>query len=142
MFDTPSMVTIEGPGGSKLVFCSPTCIWAYGCGNPEQAVEYFPVGLEADACQFCAGCGEPLSGHLGVAGCMIHGERCFNIGRWFLRTKAAADFCRYIWIRTGEPIVIGKDPRWRRAMQLWSLEQYAGADGLELFERVMSELAE
>jgi hypothetical protein len=73
---------------------------------------------------------------------MIHGEGCYTIGRWFLRTKAATDFCRLVWIRTGEPIAIGKSPLWRRVMQLWSLEQYAGADGLELFERVMSELAE
>ena len=65
---------------------------------------------------------------------------CFGIGRWFLRTKAATDFCRYYWVRTGEVLEIG-DPLWRRAMQLWELEQYAGADGLELFERVMSELA-
>ena len=122
MFDTPSMVTLEGPRGSRTLYCSPTCIWAYGCGDPTQAVDYVPVGLETYSCQFCFGCGIHLSPHLGVAGCMIHGERCFGIGRWFLRTKAATDFCRLVWIRTGEPVAIGKSPLWQRVMQLWSLE--------------------
>ena len=141
MFDTPNMVTLETHHGARLLFHSRECLWAYGCGDPTQAVDYVPVGIETYACQNCAGCGEGLSPHLGVAGCMIHGEACFNIGPWFLRTKAALDFCRLVWIRTGEVVEIGKSPLWARAMQLWSLEQFAGADGLELFERVMSELA-
>jgi hypothetical protein len=130
------MVTLDG-----LLYCGPRCIWSWGCGNPEAAVEYFPDDFEQRCCQFCAGCGERNSPHLGVAGCMVHGEACFTIGRWFLRTKAALDFCRLVWARTGKPVELG-DPIWCRALELWGLEQYAGADGRELYERVMSELAE
>jgi hypothetical protein len=142
MFDTPSMVTLETHHSARLLFHSRECIWAFGCGNPKDAVEYRPAGIEQDVCQWCAGCGANLSPHLGVAGCMLHGEHCATIRQWFLRTKAALDFCRFVWVRTGEVIDISTSPLWRRAMHLWSLEQLAGADGLELFERVMSELAE
>jgi hypothetical protein len=137
----PHMVTLEGPGGSRTIYCQPSCIWAWACGDQSQAVEYVPDALEASVCQWCAGCGSNLSPHLGVAGCMMHGERCFPIRRWFLRTRAAVEFCRLVWVRTGEVVEIGNSPLWLRAMQLWSLEQYAGADGLEIFERVMNELA-
>jgi hypothetical protein len=128
------MVTLEG-----LIYCSPQCVWAYGCGDPNQAVVYAPDGFEQLCCQWCAGCGSRLSPHLGVAGCIVHGERCYGIDRWFLRTKAAIDFCRLVWIRTGEVLELSS-PLWARAMEVWRDDSFAGADGLEIFERVMAEL--
>jgi hypothetical protein len=135
------MVTIEGHHGSRAIFCTPVCVWSYGAGNPELAVEYVPDGLEASSCQWCTGCGCNLSPHLGMAGCMVHGPHCYGIRRWFLRTRAATDFCRLVWIRTGEVLRIGDSRLWTRAMELWEAPELAGADGLEIYERVMSELA-
>ncbi len=125
-------VALDIGEGARLVFCSSYCIWAFGCGDPEAGVEY---EIREDCCVWCAGCGARLD--LNGAACSIHGDACFTLPRWFLRTQAAATFCRLYRERTGRPLSISTSIVWRRAIAMWSAEEFAGADGLELFAAVM-----
>ncbi len=130
------MVTIETGRGARLVWCGAYCLWATSSGNPLDAVPY-EMPCDIDDCVFCAGCGRRLD--LNGAACVIHGDRCWY-DRCFLRTVAAIQFCALYRMKHGQMLSVTASAEWRRASALWL--ELPGADGLELYDRVMAELAE